>query len=105
MKKYKLGEEICEICKKKIPIIIFSERSEEDLRTDYKIIKDYIENLHWYNNHYDCAICGKWITSGERELLYGELLNIKFHENYIPENNGVERVHKKCMENLIKNMK
>jgi hypothetical protein len=105
MKKYRLGEEICEICKTIIPIEVFSERTEEELYEDYKLFKDYIENLHWYNYHYICAICGKWIPSGERELLYGELLNTKFHKDYIPENNGVERVHKKCMEKLIANIK
>lgn len=105
MKKYRLGKEICVICKSEIPIEIYSDRTEEQLREDYKIIRDFIENSHWYNNHYNCAICGKWIPSGERELLYGELLNITFHEDYIPENNGVERVHEKCMKKLIKNMK
>lgn len=102
MEKYLLGEEICEICKEKISIEIFSERSRGELMDDYKIIKDYIENLHWYNKHYVCAICGEWIPSGERELLFGELLKTRFHKDYIPEGNGVERVHKKCLVDIKK---
>lgn len=105
MEKFKLGEETCKICKAKISIEIYSNRSKEELMEDYKVIKDYIENLHWYNNHYDCAICGKWIAPKERDLLYGELLNIPFHEDYIPEKVGIERVHKKCLKELIKNKK
>lgn len=105
MEKYILGEEICEICNAKIPIEIFSERTETQLKEDYKIIKDFIENLHWYNKHYTCAMCGEWIPSEERELLYGDLLKIKFHKNYIPENVGIERVHKKCIKKILRKNK
>ena len=102
MKLHKLGEETCKICQAVIPIAIFSERSESELKDDYQTIKDYIENMHWYNAHYNCAFCGRWIRSSERELLYGNLLNISFHKDYIPEKVGVERVHRKCLKKVIK---
>lgn len=100
MKLIKVGDYYCEICKKDIVARVWA--NNPDLVMKHKGDAIYwIKNYHWYDNHYNCAVCGKWIPSGERELISEKDLTVPVHKNYnFTDRHGLMRVHKKCAEKL-----
>jgi len=96
------GKFYCEFCDKEISVYVFGDRHDiEWLKTHQK--EDTISHAksdHWYDNHYNCAVCGKWIVGKERIRIARNSFKNKIHEKYNSDSveMGLLRVHKKCLE-------
>ncbi len=93
-----IGTFYCKYCKKDIGARVYTDNPK--LVLDYKDeAVDMVENFHWYDHHYNCAVCGKWIPSGERELAFADSYPKPIHPTYnIDARDGLLRVHRQCIE-------
>jgi predicted nucleic acid-binding Zn ribbon protein len=99
MKLHTLGTQLCKYCQNEIPIGIWSDLPMDIIHKNRKRISDYIMNNHWYSEHYNCAVCGKWIPNGERRLVLTDNIT-DIHDSYThdPRPEDILRAHKKCAE-------
>jgi hypothetical protein len=95
-----VGSYYCKFCKKNIPTRVYT--GNPDLVLEYKDnALSWANNYHWYDNHYNCASCGKWITSGERELITEKEFKQTINQSYNWDNRtGLLRIHKKCLDDI-----
>jgi hypothetical protein len=101
--KLKVGTFHCDICEKDITVYLITRRPEILEEKKWRdIIIDDADNYHWYAAHYNCAVCGKWIPPGERQLIGEDDFKGKVHENYTPDRviRGLLRLHSGCLKGL-----
>jgi len=103
IKKVKVGNFYCDICKKDIAVYLITKRPEilKEEKWRDMIISD-ADNHHWYTSHYNCAVCGKWIAPKERRRIREEDFGREINQNYNPDRviKGLLRVHSKCLKEL-----
>lgn len=105
MKRNFFDKFYCNICDEEIKTYIVGDYNSDLLEKNRERIIDDARNSHWYNIHYNCAICGKWIPSKERMRVVEDSFGGKIHENYNPDSViiGLLRVHKDCWKKLENN--
>lgn len=96
-----VGSFHCEFCKTAISAGVYTQHPNLILEYKNEAISA-VKNLHWYNNHYNCALCGKWIPCRERRLMFGCDANFETHQqyNHSKVRDSLLRLHKKCSDNL-----
>lgn len=99
-----LGNYYCEFCKKDLEAKVYAQDLELVMKYKDQGIA-WAKNYHWYDYHYNCAICGEWISSEERKLVIEREFTLPINPKYnIDYRDGLLRVHEKCIVNLnIKN--
>jgi hypothetical protein len=92
-----VGSFFCEFCKQDIPTRVHADNPDLILEHRDEALAA-AKNYHWYDNHYNCAVCGEWIPSGERELVVEREFDREINPKYNNEvKTGLLRVHKKCV--------
>jgi hypothetical protein len=100
MKIVNIGSFNCEYCKKGVLVRVYANNPEAVLDHKNEAIRAG-KNFHWYDHHYNCAVCGEWIPSGERELVFERDFILPIHSKYnITPREGLLRVHKNCVAEL-----
>jgi hypothetical protein len=102
MKVFNAGVIYCDFCKKEIPVRVYHSDEKDGPRLEIEEIKSWAKNYHWYDFHYNCAVCGEYIPSDERELVIKKDFPVPVNKKYNEENpvRGLLRVHKECIDNL-----
>lgn len=69
-----------------------------------KLMEDFREAAwwnHWYAKHYNCAYCGKWIKSWERDLAIAQGQSFEVHADYNDDGRPeLLRMHTSCVEKV-----
>lgn len=93
-----VGSYHCDFCKKDIMVRLHTDNPNNAIDYKEECVK-WAKNFHWYDHHYNCALCGKWIPGGERELAIEKEFPYEINPKYnVTNRDGLLRVHKKCME-------
>lgn len=93
-----VGNYYCEFCKKDISVRVYTDNPELVTKFKDEAIA-WVKNYHWYDNHYNCVICGKWIPSGQRELIIQKEYRGEINPEYnFTNRDGLLRIHKTCVE-------
>lgn len=96
MELVNVGTYYCKYCKKERLARLYTDNPNHAVEYKEACI-NFVKNQHWYDYHYNCAVCGKWIPSGERELVIDKDFKLPIHPDYIDEGHGLLRVHKNCI--------
>lgn len=99
----------CEICGGKRPFNVWGDGSINFDRESNEYKEEVLEwgkHFHWTDNHRLCAVCGKYVKSGDLDVAVNDG-SIEIHKDYTDEYKKVEQgnrfghlliVHPRCIE-------
>lgn len=100
----------CKVCEKPAKINLHSD--DPDFPVNDQTKKEVMslgQHYHWVDNHQLCAICGKFVRTGdgihELDLIQNEVMQGEIHPDYIKAeihpDRGLLTVHKECSKQMF----